>query len=285
MDPHRLHAPRPRTALTVGLWLAQYAVLTGFSLGGHYPHALDAGLRRALTTVFGMLLCMAMGRLLDRRPARTAGRQWATALSLAMAASAVWALFAYAVGHLSPSDPIPTARRLSVPRELALNAAAVAGLFTAWVCGWMAIAARETLKRVTADVEPRPQGAGEVPGGSGQTIWVRTRRGKTRLALDTVERLEAERDYVRLHARSGQHLVHGGLQSIAERLEPGRFLRVHRSFVVNLTEIVGVERRAGGLLDLVLTSGARIPVGRTHQRSVRARLLALHGPSARRVAR
>jgi two-component system LytT family response regulator len=102
---------------------------------------------------------------------------------------------------------------------------------------------------------------------------VRTGRGEARLALDSVERFQAERDYIRVHARSGEHLVHGALRSLCEGLEPGRFLRVHRSFVVNLAEIVRVERRGGGLLDLVLTSGARVPVGRTHQKAVRQQLL------------
>jgi hypothetical protein len=257
--------------LTGALWLAQYAVLTAFSLAGHYPHPVDAGLRRLLTTAFGILLCVAMGRLLDRAPDEPAGRRWARALSMAVAASALWSLFAYAVTHLAPAEPPTGVGRIGVLRELALNAVALLGLFVAWACGALAIGYKDAL----AEGIRRPAGA--VPPGRA-VLWVRTGRGETRLALDTVERFAAERDYVRIHARSGEHLVHGGLRSLCEALEPDRFLQVHRSFVVNLAEIVRVERRRGGPLRLVLASGACVPVGRTYRKAVRERLLALQRP-------
>jgi DNA-binding LytR/AlgR family response regulator len=193
-----------------------------------------------------------------------------------VAASALWAVFAYAVTHLAPAGAPTVAGRVGVVRELALNAAALLGLFVAWACGSLAIG-------YSAALADHARGRQDPTQPGRAALWVRTGRGETRLALDTVERFEAERDYVRIHARSGEHLVHGGLRSLCEGLAPDRFLRVHRSFVVNLAEIVGVERR-GGHLRLVLTSGACVPVGRTHLKTVRERLQALQRPGLARPA-
>lgn len=80
--------------------------------------------------------------------------------------------------------------------------------------------------------------------------------------LDRVERLEACDDYVALYAGGQRHLIHARLHDLAARLEPSRFLRVHRSHVVNLGFVTAIEPRDGARLTIVLSSGARIPASR-----------------------
>ena len=80
--------------------------------------------------------------------------------------------------------------------------------------------------------------------------------------LDRVERLEACDDYVALYADGRRHLLHARLQDLAARLEPSRFVRVHRSHVVNLGFVTAVEPRDGSRLTIVLSSGARVPASR-----------------------
>jgi DNA-binding LytR/AlgR family response regulator len=91
-----------------------------------------------------------------------------------------------------------------------------------------------------------------------------------RLALTSVEWFEAERDYVRIHADGGEHLIRQAVHALEDRLDPKRFLRVHRSAVVNVDRIERVERKVNGALTIRLMSGCRVPVGRSYADAVRA---------------
>jgi two-component system LytT family response regulator len=71
-----------------------------------------------------------------------------------------------------------------------------------------------------------------------------------------------------------EHRGRGWERALYDELEPDLFLRVHRSFVVNLAAVSQVERRQRGLIELILASGARVPVGRTCSKTVRTRLQA-----------
>jgi DNA-binding LytR/AlgR family response regulator len=119
----------------------------------------------------------------------------------------------------------------------------------------------------------------------GADFWVNTRRGHARLEETDIERLEAERDYVRVYARSGEYLIQGPIQAVEDRLDPRRFLRVHRSHVVNLSAITGLDRRTGRGLELMLASGVRVPVGRSYTGTVRNLVGARRAPQRPRVER
>ena len=56
-----------------------------------------------------------------------------------------------------------------------------------------------------------------------------------------VRRIEACGDYARVHTADGDHLLHVSLGELEERLDSGRFLRVHRSHIVNLEAIAHLE--------------------------------------------
>jgi DNA-binding LytR/AlgR family response regulator len=107
-----------------------------------------------------------------------------------------------------------------------------------------------------------------------QEIWVADRRGRTRVSVEAVEWFEAERDYVRIHAPERSYLIRRSITDLAERLDPRLFLRLHRSALVNTRRIAALKRRAGGGLTAVLVSGVEVPVGRTFQPLLRARLSA-----------
>jgi two-component system, LytTR family, response regulator len=93
-------------------------------------------------------------------------------------------------------------------------------------------------------------------------VFVKERGRMLAVPLDRVERLEACDDYVALYVDGRRHLLHARLQDVAARLEPSRFLRVHRSHVVNLGFVTAVEPRDGSRLTIVLSSGARVPASR-----------------------
>jgi len=101
-------------------------------------------------------------------------------------------------------------------------------------------------------------------------VFVKERGRMLAVPLDRVERLEACDDYVALYADGRRHLLHARLQDLAARLEPSRFVRVHRSHVVNLSFVAAIEPRDGSRLTILLTSGARVPASRAGSAQIKS---------------
>lgn len=81
--------------------------------------------------------------------------------------------------------------------------------------------------------------------------------------------IEAQGDRVRL-CESGQvHLVHESLHSVETRLDPRRFARVHRSFIVNLARVRKATPLLYGDCELTMGDGTSIPVGRACRAGLR----------------
>lgn len=85
--------------------------------------------------------------------------------------------------------------------------------------------------------------------------------------METIHLIEAERDCVRLPAGSHTHLMRLTLQ--ASRLDPARFLRVHRSWIVSLDRIHGLAHDSSGGWTVSLSTGRHVPVGRSFRSQVR----------------
>jgi two-component system LytT family response regulator len=90
------------------------------------------------------------------------------------------------------------------------------------------------------------------------------------IPLERVERLEACDDYVAICIDGKRHLLHARLHDLYARIDQSRFLRVHRSHVVNRGFIAALEPRDGSRLTVVLTSGARIPASRAGSAQIRS---------------
>ncbi len=87
----------------------------------------------------------------------------------------------------------------------------------------------------------------------------------TRVHLIPVRKLdyaEAQDDYVALCAEGKKHLKQQTISSLEKALDPARFLRVHRSYIVNLERVVKIEPYGKETHVVVLTSGAQLPVSR-----------------------
>ncbi|HEY6784246.1 MAG TPA: response regulator [Gemmatimonadales bacterium] len=102
-------------------------------------------------------------------------------------------------------------------------------------------------------------------GSTPDRILVRSGSKALFVKLDDIEWLEASGNYVRLHtpARDPRTLVRETLAHLAEWLPP-KFLRVHRSAIVNLDAIVEVRSLSGGDGEVLLKSGARVGLSRRH---------------------
>src|SRR5215469_8323128 len=92
------------------------------------------------------------------------------------------------------------------------------------------------------------------------------------LTVDDVEWVEASQNYVRVHAGPATHLLHVPMNTLETSLDPERFLRIHRSYIVNLRQIKQLWTLANGHYILELASGQRLQSGRTYGEKVRALL-------------
>lgn len=87
------------------------------------------------------------------------------------------------------------------------------------------------------------------------------------IPVERIDLLEAQDDYVAVHEGVTRHLKHETLTELAESLDPARFVRVHRSFVVNVDRIARLELMAKDQRVVVLGDGREVPVSRSgHER-------------------
>jgi two-component system LytT family response regulator len=84
------------------------------------------------------------------------------------------------------------------------------------------------------------------------------------VALADVERLSAAGNYVEVFTATGRHLVRDTLSHLESRLDPARFVRVHRSELVAVDAIAEVQKVGHGDCVVVLRSGAGVRVSRRY---------------------
>lgn len=100
-------------------------------------------------------------------------------------------------------------------------------------------------------------------------IWAPRSREMTRVGIETIDFVEAERDYVRLHARGQAYLLRTTLRELERRLDPDRFVRTHRSTIVARDRISALRSDPGGGWTVLLSTGQDIKVGRSYKPMVR----------------
>ena len=103
-----------------------------------------------------------------------------------------------------------------------------------------------------------------------ERLPVRTGQRTRLIALDDVDYMEARSNYVRLHAGERSYLVRDTLSGLEARLDRERFVRIHRSLIVNMARVQEVESLFAGEYVLYLRGGVRLTSGRTYRRALEA---------------
>ena len=80
-----------------------------------------------------------------------------------------------------------------------------------------------------------------------------------------VDWVEAEGDYVRVHAGGRGHLLRETMAAMAERLDPIRFARIHRSTIVNVSRIRELKPHPNREYTVVLNDGTRLRLSRSYR--------------------
>lgn len=105
-----------------------------------------------------------------------------------------------------------------------------------------------------------------------QRIFVRERGRIVPLACDALEWIKAEREYAGLHAGGKSYLVRVPLDTFELRLD-ARFLRVHRSYIVNLDHVACLAPADGSRFTVQMKNGDQVPVSRERAKVLREKVL------------
>lgn len=105
--------------------------------------------------------------------------------------------------------------------------------------------------------------AASLPGQFTQRIVVREGVNLHVIPVAQLDFAEAQDDYVALRTRGKMHLKQQTIANLERSLDPARFVRIHRSYLVNLDRIARVEPYTKDSRLAVLTDGSKIPVSRS----------------------
>jgi len=92
------------------------------------------------------------------------------------------------------------------------------------------------------------------------------------VAAADIEWLQASGNYVNLRVRGHDYPLRSTITAIEGRLDPSRFLRVHRSYIVNLAQLASIEPLDNGDARLHLKDGTTLPASRSYRGGLRGRL-------------
>ena len=101
-------------------------------------------------------------------------------------------------------------------------------------------------------------------------FWVPHRSELVRIAANDIERIDAERDYMRLHVGQRSYLLHQTIGALEARLDPMRFIRLHRSVIVRKDRIARLGHDKAGAWHAELVDGDQVRIGRTYLAHVKA---------------
>jgi two-component system, LytTR family, response regulator len=99
-------------------------------------------------------------------------------------------------------------------------------------------------------------------GGPAERVLIRDGANVHVLPVDKIDYVEAQDDYVAFKSEGKQLLKDQTLSAVEATLDPARFVRIHRSFILNIDRISKVELYAKDSRIAILRDGTRLPVSR-----------------------
>jgi two-component system response regulator AlgR len=103
-----------------------------------------------------------------------------------------------------------------------------------------------------------------------QEFWVPHRSELLRIEASQVDRIDAERDYVRLNVGDRSYLLLQTIAGLEAKLDPEQFIRIHRSTILRRDAITGLRHEGLGVWSAELVDGEALRIGRTYLRKVKA---------------
>ncbi len=121
--------------------------------------------------------------------------------------------------------------------------------------------------RVLDPQEPAPGEPAAAPESAArpERFLVRKLRKEFLIAATDIEWLQAQGNYVGLHVNGHDYLLRSTLADFLLQLDPARFVRVHRSYAVNLDRVAEIEPLEAGDARLRMKDGSQVPCSRRYR--------------------
>lgn len=132
------------------------------------------------------------------------------------------------------------------------------------------VAAQRLERAIERAVARRERGHANGGGEWLHEFWVPHRSELLRIEAEQVDRIDAERDYVRLHVGERSYLLLQTIAGLEGRLDPSRFIRIHRSTILRRDRVRGLRHEGLGVWSVELDNGEALRIGRTYLRKVKA---------------
>lgn len=97
----------------------------------------------------------------------------------------------------------------------------------------------------------------------------------TRVAISSIEWIDAAGDYMCIHAANQTHILRRTMKELEQELNPRLFQRIHRSAIVNLGQVEKLCSRQNGEYHLVLQNGQELKVSRSYKDRIKQLVLGL----------
>ncbi len=143
------------------------------------------------------------------------------------------------------------------------------------LAGRRGVAEAERLKEMLAEVAPEiadnlaaEDSEPAVASRYEKVLNIKDRGQIFRVEIDNIERIDAAGDYMCIYTAETSLILRETMKDLEKRLDPKYFQRVHRSTIVNLSQVRQVKPHSNGECFLVLTSGAQVKVSRSYREIV-----------------
>ena len=103
-------------------------------------------------------------------------------------------------------------------------------------------------------------------------LMIKTSNRMMLLKVDEIDFIEADGNYAKLHTGRKTHLLREKMNDLEGRLDPARFVRIHRSVIVNLERIKEMHPHFNGDYIVVLDDGRQLRLSRSRREQLEARL-------------
>ncbi len=236
---------------TLAFWALAYVLLTIRSVIGARGDLLFQAVLRVPMMLIGIGICAALYPLLVRIDDLPLRAKIPLAGLAAAAGTLAFSIFAYVIFYIWSHRFQPDR---AAAAHLARSMFEFIWIFLAWVALFQFV---------------RPRALAPIPPTEPAFVtelWARQLNQQVRIPVDSVERIESEGDYARVHVGDRSFLIRSTMQRLEDRLDPAQMVRVHRRVIVARQAIVAVRRRSDGRLAAQLASGASVPVGRNYAR-------------------
>lgn len=114
--------------------------------------------------------------------------------------------------------------------------------------------------------ETKSKSSGQVETSSGNDLYVNIDRRLIKIDIPSIYLVEAKGDYIQVKTEDKNYTVHSTLKKIEEKLPKDLFLKIHRSYIINVDKIIDIEDNS------VLIKKDVIPVSRSNRPELMKRL-------------